>query len=172
MFIPGILISILTFPGIIVHEWAHKKFCDWLGVPISKIVYFQFGNPAGYVMHEEPKNYAQSFWISIGPFIINSLITIILAFVATLFGFLDSNVGLVLLWVAGSVGMHSFPSNHDMKNVWEASKIEIKKGASPLHYLAFLLVAIVWVANALSFFWFDLIYAGILISVGYYLAGY
>lgn len=171
MLIPGILISILTFPGIIVHEWAHKKFCNWLKVPVNKVVYFRFGNPAGYVIHEEPKNYGQSFWISIGPFIINSLITITLAFVATLFGFLDSNVGLVLLWVAVSVGMHSFPSNHDMKNVWEASKTELKKGASPLHYLAFLLVAIVWVANALSFFWFDLIYAGILISAGYYLVG-
>lgn len=31
--IPGQIISLLTFPGIIAHEWAHKQFCNWLKVP-------------------------------------------------------------------------------------------------------------------------------------------
>lgn len=85
MFIPGWLISLLTFPGVIVHEWAHKKFCDWNGVKVEKVVYFRFGNPAGYVMHEEPKKYNQIFWISAGPLIINSVLTIFLGmFVSSL----------------------------------------------------------------------------------------
>ncbi len=33
------LIALLTFPGIIIHELAHKKFCDWFGVKVIKAVY-------------------------------------------------------------------------------------------------------------------------------------
>ena len=60
-FIPGQLISLLTFPGVIVHEWAHKLYCNWTGVLVHKVVYFQFANPAGYVLHSEPKNIARFF---------------------------------------------------------------------------------------------------------------
>lgn len=65
LLIPGWLISLLTFPGVIIHEWAHKKFCEWLGILVHKVVYFRFGNPAGYVLHEPPKTYKQTFWISV-----------------------------------------------------------------------------------------------------------
>jgi len=43
------LIALVTFPGIILHEWAHKFFCDRTGVPVYKTCYFRLGNPAGYV---------------------------------------------------------------------------------------------------------------------------
>ena len=164
-FIPGVLISALTFPGVIIHEWAHKFFCERMGVVVHKVKYFQLKNPAGYVMHEAPKTYAQTFWISIGPLIVNSLAAIILSLIAT-----QTVSGgwfwLVLYWIAISAGMHSFPSDHDMKHVASASTEAIKKGGNILHYLAFPFVWLVWIANKLRFFWFDLIWAGILVSIG------
>ena len=32
--IPGFLVALVTFPGIICHEIAHKFFCDIAGVPV------------------------------------------------------------------------------------------------------------------------------------------
>lgn len=169
--ISGKLISILTFPGIIIHEWAHQKFCDWSHVNVHKVVYFHFGSPSGYVIHEEPKNYKQIFWISVGPLIINSLATIFFSFLASE-ARPETFISYLLLWVAISVGMHSFPSDHDMKNILEKSKDELKKGGTILHYLSYPFVWLIFIANKLSFFWFDLIYAVILVGFGGGLSGY
>lgn len=162
--IPGILISIITFPGVIVHEWAHKKFCDWLKVTVHKVVYFRFGNPAGYVQHEQPTKYNQIFWISIGPLIVNSVVTILFGVFASQ-TLPDSWLYGVLVWLALSVGMHSFPSDQDMTHISSASKAALKQDGSFLHYLAFPFVWLVWIANKLRFFWFDVIYAVLLISL-------
>jgi hypothetical protein len=50
MYIPRILVSVLTFPGIIFHELGHQLFCKFTGVRVIKVRYFRFGNPAGYVL--------------------------------------------------------------------------------------------------------------------------
>ena len=164
MFIPGWLISIFTLPGIIIHEWAHKKFCDWSRVNVNKVVYFRFGNPAGYVLHEEPKTYKQTFLISVGPLIINSFATIFLSFLAS--GAMpDSFFQFFLLWIAVSAGMHSFPSDHDMSNILNKSKEELRNGSSKLHYLTYPFVWLIFIANKLRFLWFDLIWAIMLISI-------
>lgn len=149
--IPGWLISTLTFPGVIIHEWAHKKFCEWLSVSIHEVRYFRFGNPAGYVLHEEPKTYKQTFWISVGPLIINSVLAILLSFIASQ-STPESFFWYLLFWIAISSGMHSFPSDHDMKHISESSKRKIKEGGSLLYYLTFPFVALIWIANKLRFF--------------------
>ncbi|HOX61207.1 MAG TPA: metalloprotease family protein [Candidatus Magasanikbacteria bacterium] len=163
--IPGWLISLLTFPGVIIHEWAHKKFCDWTGVTVHKVVYFRFGNPAGYVMHEKPEKYKQIFWISIGPLIINSVLAIFLGYFAILTQ-PESLLYYLIFWVAISSGMHAFPSDHDAKNIFNESKNLLKNGGSNLHYLAYPFYSLIWIANKLRFIWFDLWYAIALVSLG------
>jgi hypothetical protein len=39
--IPGFIISLLTFPGVIVHEWAHKIACNLFDVAVFRVVYFK-----------------------------------------------------------------------------------------------------------------------------------
>src|SRR3989338_2083067 len=156
--IPGWLISVFTFPGIIIHEWAHKKFCEWLGVLVHQVKYFRFGNPAGYVLHEEPKTYKQTFWVSTGPLIINSTVAIFLGFLASIINS-ESIMWYFLLWTALSSGMHSFPSDHDMSHISKFTKSKIKDGGSIFYYLAFPFVWLIWIANKLKFFWWDLAYA-------------
>ncbi len=58
---------------MIVHEAAHMFFCKLRGVAVLDVRFFGFGNPAGYVSHEEPKDFTTAFLISLGPFFINSL---------------------------------------------------------------------------------------------------
>ncbi len=171
----GFIFKLVTFPGVMLHEFAHKKFCDWFGVKVLKVVYFQpLGSTAGYVLHEEPSTLAQTFWISVGPLLINSITTIILSFILT---FLDKLPGargsggigtlvLSLLWLAFSFGCHAFPSDQDASHVLIKSREKIKSGGSIFHYIAYPFFGFIWVANILRFFWFDAIYALILIYLG------
>ena len=165
-FIPGALISALTFPGVVLHEWAHKFFCDRLGVKVHAVKYFQLGKKvAGYVIHEIPTTYKQTFWVSVGPLLVNSLTAILLSFIASQ---TVSNGWLiyVLFWLAISAGMNSFPSDQDMKHIQEGSKNALKEGGSFFHYLAFPFVWLIWLGNKLKIIWFDAIWAFMLISIG------
>ena len=49
MIIPGFVISIITFPGVIVHELAHQLFCRWCKVPVYEVKYFQCKNPLYFI---------------------------------------------------------------------------------------------------------------------------
>lgn len=162
MFIPGWLISIITFPGVIVHEIAHRFFCDVAKVPVYDICYFRFGNPAGYVSHGEVNGIKKSFLISIGPLIVNSLLCMLLTMPLVFPMFIlgaktTSPVFGILAWIGFSIGMHAFPSNHDMNNFTHEVKTSKQKGI--LYLIALPFALIIKIANILSVVWFDLIYA-------------
>lgn len=163
--IPGWLISILTFPGVVIHEWAHKQWCQWLGVQVHKVQYFRLSSPAGFVLHDAPETYKQTFWISIGPLTLNSAIAVVVSYIASQ-TIAESPLQMMLYWIALSSGMHAFPSDHDMSNVSDASKQALREGGSILHYLSFPFVWLVWVANKLRFVWVDLFYAVGLVLLG------
>ena len=126
MIIPGELIALLTFPGVIIHEAAHMLFCKWGRVAVLDVCFFRFGNPAGYVIHEEPRNFHTAFLISVGPFIVNSLLCILLCFPAfvpvRIFDRADP-ISYFLLWLGLSIGMHAFPSTQDAKVLWQQAGI-------------------------------------------------
>ena len=165
--IPGFIISILTFPGVIVHEFAHMLFCKARGVAVMDVCFFRFGNPAGYVIHEEPKDFASAFFISVGPFIINSLLCMIICFPALIpirIFHIEDKLSYALLWLGISIGMHAFPSNADANSLLQ----QAKKAASlhnPLAIISFPLVGAIYIANILSIFWFDYLY-GVAIGLG------
>ena len=172
LFIPGALVSLLTFPGVILHELAHKLFCDWTGVKVHEVKYFKFRNvlslrsgAAGWVIHEAPATWAQTFWISVGPLVVNSFVCIVLAFLHAQ-AQPDSFLAYLLSWIAICVGMHAFPSDHDAANVLVHSKQSLTDGGSFFHYLTYPFFWIIWLANKLRVFWFDFIYAMALFYVG------
>jgi hypothetical protein len=165
--IPGFIIGLLTFPGIIVHEFAHMLFCKLRGVAVLDFCFFRLGNPAGYVVHEETDDFTTAFLISVGPFIVNSLLCMIICFPTLIpmriFG-VEEKFSYVLLWLGISIGMHAFPSTGDAYSLLQ----QAKKAVSSLHPLAiisFPLVIVIYIANILRFFWFDYIY-GVAIGLG------
>jgi len=167
MMIPGEVIAALTFPGVIVHEAAHMLFCRLRHVAILDVCFFRFGNPAGYVVHEECENFTTSFLISMGPFFVNSLVCIAICLPAfapvRLFGREDP-LSMFLLWLGVSIGMHAIPSTQDASSLWT----QARKAAGRLNPLALLslpLVVLIYVANLARFFWADLLY-GVAIGVG------
>src|SRR5574344_1443846 len=103
----------LTFPGVIIHEWAHKIFCQLSGLKVVKAVYFRFGNPSGYVIHEAPHNYFQSFFVATGPIIFNSILSV--GFSYAFFWLTPGSYWrFIFLWLAFSIAAHAFPSEQDL----------------------------------------------------------
>lgn len=163
--IPGWLISLITFPGIIVHEMGHLLFCRRYGLPVHRVCYFRLGNPAGYVIHEPAQTYGQAFWVSVGPLVTGTLLTVGVGFPAGI-SFLEHHRMLAVHWALGwfalSIGMHSFPSTGDAKNLWSASVSSLMKG-NVTALIGFPVVVLLYVVNLLSFLWFDVIYAAAVI---------
>lgn len=167
MNMPGWMVALLTFPGVVMHELAHKRFCDLFNIPVYKVRYFRFGNPAGYVVHAEPIKYSAIFWISVGPLVINSIIGISFAYFAAI-GTWWTPKWFLFIWIAFCAGLYAFPSNHDVGNIADKSK-SLARGGNPLYLLSFPFVWLIYLANALRRWGFDIIYSSALIYLGYVL---
>jgi hypothetical protein len=163
-FIPGQLIALVTFPGVIVHELAHQLFCRWFRIPILNVCYFRVGNPAGFVVHEPATKSYQSVLILVGPFLVNTVIGAIVAFPAAIpaikFGTGDL-LDYFLIWLGVSIAMHAIPSTGDAKAMRQSVK-----GVSPItRVLVMPIVGVIYLATIGRLFWLDLFY-GIGVAVG------
>jgi hypothetical protein len=165
--IPGILIALLTFPGVIVHEAAHMLFCRVRGVAVFDACFFRLGNPVGYVIHERVDDFTSMFLIAVGPFLVNSILCVFFCLPALIpvriFGRSDP-LSYFLLWVGLSIGMHAFPSTQDANVLWEAAK-RAAVVRNPLAMVSFPLVVVIYAANILRFLWLDYAY-GVAIGLG------
>ena len=166
-FIPGWLISLLTFPGVIVHEIAHQFFCRVAKVAGLDVKYFQLANPAGYVLQEVPHKTSQHMLIGLGPLLFNSVVGALIAFPAVLptFTFGSSNaIDMVLIWLGFSIAMHSFPSTGDAKSIWAAV---MRPGVNAAYkVIAVPIVGLLYVGAIGSIFWLDAIYgAGVIMAL-------
>lgn len=166
MIIPGFLITWATFPGVIVHELAHKIFCHLTGTRVIEVCYFRFGNPAGFVIHETPSSPWKHILIGFGPLVVNTVVGFWIALMA--YGLKNSpgDEGVlfpILMYLAVSIAMHSFPSTGDASSIWQGiwkqpSSILTKVVGTPL-------VGLIWLGAIGSFVWLDLLY-GIGVCVG------
>lgn len=156
MLIPGFVISILTFPGVIVHEMAHQLFCRILRVAVVDVCYLRLANPPGYVISERPKKFWHHVLIAIGPFFVNTALGVLITFPAvtnTYYsspGFLD----MALVWLGVSIATHAFPSRGDAKGLWNEAKglpLFVRIAISPL-------VGFMYLGAIGSIFCLDLVY--------------
>ena len=118
-----LLLNLITFPGIICHELAHILFCKLQGVGVLKVCLIRLGNPAGYVIHEEPQKPQQDILISIGPFIVNSLAGAVIGLPGAVVVrrlMIPSGTEVLLLWLGVSLAAHAFPSTTDAGGLWRA----------------------------------------------------
>jgi hypothetical protein len=160
--ISGFVVAIITFPGVIVHEVAHRLFCDLAGVPVYEVCYFRIGNPSGYVVHGPATSLRASFLITIGPLIANTLLCAVISFTAIISLNLDiadtPPVFNLLAWLGISIGMHAFPSPQDAANF--SATVQASGRGGLLYVVAKVFQLLVRAANALRIIWFDFIYAG------------
>lgn len=163
IFIPGFIIATVTFPGVIVHEAAHQLMCRLTNTPVLNVCYFQVGTPSGYVVHDEPSSGWKHFLISVAPFLINSILGLLIFLPVAIASLGKTPMGpldILQGWLGISVAMHAFPSTGDASSLWAAMK---KDNASwLLKLIGFPVVAVIYLGAALSVVWFDAIYAGLL----------
>lgn len=162
LFIPGVIISIITFPGVIVHELAHQIFCYFMKIPVYEVKYFQFKNPSGYVIHERTDKPLKAFLISVGPFLINTILGIIIMSSVSieLIGFedLDNILSLFVGWIGISILMHAFPSTVDGKGLVD-SILKNKEVNILMRIITAPVIGLIYLGALGSVIWLDLIYA-------------
>jgi hypothetical protein len=156
--LPGLIMALLTFPGVVVHEFAHLLFCVLTGTRVAKVCFFRFGNPAGYVIHERPASTWAHILIGVGPLFVNTALGLAGGLAADP---LAAAAGAwwayyAVLWVAVSVAMHSFPSTGDARSIWGAlwrrdAPILARLAGAPL-------VGLIYLGALGSIFWLDLAY--------------
>jgi hypothetical protein len=158
-FIPGWLISILTFPGVIVHEIAHQLFCRLFRVAVLNVCYFRIGNPAGFVVHEHPRKASHHLWIGIGPFFLNTILGALIALPGAI-PVLQFESGSLLdwffVWLGVSIAMHAFPSTGDAQSIWQG----VQSPETPLaaRIIAAPVVGIIYLGAFGSMVWLDAVY--------------
>lgn len=161
-FVPGIIVSVVTFPGVIIHELAHQIFCRLMRVPVYEVKYFQVSNPCGYVLHETTQDPFKTFLISTGPFLINTLIGMIILSPAAIdlvvFEHYSNPLNLLLGWIGFSTLMHAFPSTGDAKvlvnNILKNKNVNVlvKMIVAPV-------IGLIYIGAIGSVVWLDAIYA-------------
>jgi len=163
--IPGFLISIVTFPGVIVHEAAHMLFCRLFGLAIFDVCFFRVGNPAGYVVHERTRDFKTAFFVSMGPFLLNTLLCVVFCSAAFLPVWeleVADPLAYFFYWLGLSIGMHAFPSPQDLSIVWKLAG-EAARQLNPLAIASYPIMAVLMVLSFLRVIWADLGYG---IAVG------
>jgi len=152
------LLSALTIPGVIIHEYGHKLFCELVNVKVRKVCYFRFGNPAGYVVHEQPKTFIQSLLIVLGPFILGTVFALICYFYSFLYK--GKVAEYIFIWLGFSSAYNCFPSDQDAKILWKESNRHLKRNLLAL--LGYPFSALIWLENRLNCLYFDVIYGVVL----------
>jgi hypothetical protein len=165
-FIPGPVIAALTFPGVIIHEAGHLSFCRLFKLQVFDVCFFRFGNPAGYVIHQQTDNFKAQFFVSMGPFFANTLLCVLFCSAAFLPVWelkVADPLAYFFYWLGLSIGMHAFPSKADLSHLWAQAPALAKKG-NPLAILSLPLAGVLVVLNYGRIVWADLGY-GILVGI-------
>ncbi|MBP9764907.1 DUF3267 domain-containing protein [Candidatus Babeliales bacterium] len=167
--IPGELIAFLTFPGVIIHEIAHRFFCDMYKVKVFAANYFNIGSKtAGYVIHENTTNHSgtATFLIATGPLWINSILGSLILLPNMLIentpydlpyytsSVMTNFIFTVNSWIGYSILFHAIPSQKDLD-----VKGHIKQFPLPLKIIYCFLRPIAFLCN--------MDYVGFFITIGY-----
>lgn len=163
-FIPGQLISLITFPGVIFHEAAHRFFCDYFRVPVYEVCYFApISQQSGYVIHQTTNNLKAKTFIAMGPLIINTLLCMLFSFPLMASHKVTGDIAdgnplfTFLMWIGLSAGMHAIPSNVDINNLLPDIKTALRKD-----FMYIFPLFLLWCMKILNFFkiiWIDLFFA-------------
>lgn len=157
------IVSYITFPGVVAHEYAHAWACKRLGIRIHKVCYLRLGNPLGYVLHDAPAYAVQHILVAVAPFFVSTVLALAASLSACalarspLFPETRDSVTLVAAWLSFSFALHAFPSSGDADSLWD----DVRSPDVSL-FAKLLLVPVVGVirlTQAGGRFWLDALYA-------------
>jgi hypothetical protein len=159
----------MTFPGVIVHEFAHAWACRRMGIAVVEVCYLRIGNPMGYVLHERPASVIQHIMVAVAPFFVSTCVALAVSFIAAalfashvLIEFHDLLIPSVL-WLGFSIALHAFPSSGDADALWDDVRSrEVNFSAKLLLVPA---VGLIRLTGMGARVWLDALFAIIVIAV-------
>ena len=163
------MLAYLTFPGVMVHEFAHAWTCRQLGVAVHKVCYLRLGNPLGYVIHERPAYAVQHIMVAVAPFFVSTAMAFAVSLAATVYAashameeFQDVVMPLAV-WLSFSIALHAFPSSGDADSLRD----EVRSPDVGLFAKLVLVpvVAMIRLTGIGSRVWLDLLYAVTVVAV-------
>jgi Putative zincin peptidase len=119
------IMSYLTFPGVVAHEFAHAWACRRLGIRVHQVCYLRLGNPMGYVQHEAAEYSFQHVMVAVAPFFVSTLFALLFSLAGCLVARSPlppetrDVLALAALWLGFSCALHAFPSSGDGDSLWE-----------------------------------------------------
>ena len=113
-----LLVNTATFPGVVVHEYAHIVAARSRGLRVLDARLFEpFANPAGYVRHTPARGNADALVVGLSPFVVNTALAVAVALLTVPAFELGPWTLLGVLWLAWSLALHAPPSLDDMGDV-------------------------------------------------------
>ncbi len=156
------IVSLITFPGVILHEWSHKFICERVAIPVHKVCYFRLGNPVGYVIHGDVESFSKMFLITMAPFVINTTLAVVIFSLAFIMPSRNT-LYFALCWLGISLAMHSLPSTDDFNNLLQNARQQWRH-----NFAALLALPVVWLLKLLRFrdtIWLGLFHAVIMLAL-------
>lgn len=164
-----LILSYVTFPGVIVHECAHAWACRSLGIVVVKICYLRIGNPIGYVLHERPAYALQHIMVAVAPFFVSTFVALMISTVASaIFASgsmieFDEVVLASALWLGFSVALHAFPSRGDADALWD--EVKSREVSFFAKLLLIPVVALIRLTGFGARLWLDVLYAMVVVAL-------
>jgi hypothetical protein len=164
-----LVLSYITFPGVIIHEYAHAWACRWLGIRVIKVCYLRLGNPLGYVLHERPEFALQHIMVAIAPFFVSTVLALAVSLAASalfaghvLMEFHEV-VPPTALWLSFSIALHAFPSSGDADALWD--EFRSREVGIVAKLLLAPVVGLIRLTGLGSQVWLDALYAILVVAV-------
>lgn len=164
-----LILSYMTFPGVVVHEFAHAWACRRMGIAVIKVCYLRIGNPVGYVLHERPAYTLQHIVVAVAPFFVSTAAALIVSLLASALFASHSLVEFhnilvpTALWLSFSIALHAFPSSGDADALWGDVR------SSQVGFLAKLLlipvVGLIRLTGLGARVWLDALYAMVVVAL-------
>lgn len=185
----GLLFNVVTFPGVVVNTVAQNYYVGKHSVPtetirlngdveqvddLAKLDEEEFEDALDVARDEREteevidytaiESFSGAFAIVVMPFVVST----VLAFLVFLTGLALFDIGTpafyIAFWLGLSFGAHAFPNDGATAALWKRSK----SSGSLLRVVSVPVVGVAKLANLLSFFWLDAIYAVVLYAVAKY----
>ena len=158
-----LILSYITFPGVVAHEFAHAWACRRMGIRIHKVCYLRLGDPLGYVLHDAPAHAAQHILVAVAPFFVSTALALTVSLSACTLGRsaafpeVRDTVALAAAWLSFSLALHAFPSSGDADALWQDVR---SPGVSLFAKLLLVpVVGVIRLGQVGTRFWLDVLFA-------------
>ncbi len=157
----GIILRIITFPGVLLNTYVCYLTCKMLGIKVKEINYgvMLFGMA---VKIEPPEMYIRLFALIFWPYLIMTAAALPFCYLALYF---HQGWGFVFfLWLAVSMAANAFPHLEMANLLWKNGFIALKQ-KNYIAILGFPLVIIIYGLAVAKTLWIDVLYALLLMVI-------